>query len=126
MKRLSWRTTSRTRSKSHRQTDARAAIDVCFRWLPTLARGAREDLTPHTPAMSQASTPNCSPIERAASAWTALVSALLLGAIATPFFCDRLYTRDDLGAVHFPLRQFYASCVKQGANFSGWPGVLCG
>ena len=43
--------------------------------------------------------------------WALLAGLLLIIALAGPFFAGRVYTRDDLGAYHLPVRAFFAAAV---------------
>jgi len=37
-----------------------------------------------------------------------------------------VFTYDDLGNMHIPMRAFYAQCLASGKDFSWWPGIFCG
>ncbi|MBX3411842.1 MAG: YfhO family protein [Pirellulales bacterium] len=52
--------------------------------------------------------------------------ALLLVALALPFVRGEVYTHDDLGAMHLPLRAFYATCLAQGDAFDWLPHLYGG
>jgi hypothetical protein len=62
--------------------------------------------------------------ERDLFAWSLLAGVLLLGVLAGPFFAGRIYTRDDLGGYHLPLRAFYAEQLARGEPFD-WMPQLC-
>jgi hypothetical protein len=46
--------------------------------------------------------------------------------LAGPFFAGRVYTADDLGAFHLPLRDFYARQLAAGEPFDWMPSLYCG
>jgi len=52
--------------------------------------------------------------------------AVLLAALALPFIRGEVYTHDDLGAMHLPLRAFYATCLAQGEAFDWLPHLFGG
>jgi Bacterial membrane protein YfhO len=58
--------------------------------------------------------------------WVLLVSIGLLLALATPFLAGQIYTADDLGAFHLPMRAFYADCLAHGDAFDWSPQMYCG
>ena len=63
--------------------------------------------------------PTTSPTDqtgRNLTAWSLLAGLLLLAGLAGPFFAGRIYTADDLGAFHLPLRAFYADQLARGAT----------
>lgn len=60
------------------------------------------------------------------AAWVLLANVLLLAALAGPFLTGRIYTHDDLGALHLPLRAFYAVCLAQGDRFDWLPHLFNG
>lgn len=64
--------------------------------------------------------------QRNLAAWTLLCGVLLLAAMCGPFFAGRVYTSDDLGAFHLPLRQFYAQCLERGDPFDWCPQLYSG
>jgi hypothetical protein len=59
-------------------------------------------------------------------AWTFLAGLILLGALAGPFWAGRIYTHDDLGAFHLPVRAFYAEQLARGEPFDWTPGLFAG
>lgn len=63
---------------------------------------------------------------RTVFAWTLLCCLLLWAAMAGPFFAGRIYTFDDLGAFHLPLRWFYAVCLARGESFDWLPHLFSG
>lgn len=65
-------------------------------------------------------------LERTRFAWTLLAATLLWGAMAVPFFTGRVYTRDDLGEYHLPLRAFYSEQLERGEPFDWLPSLFCG
>ena len=69
------------------------------------------------------------PVDRAGrnlAAWSFLAGLLLLAALAGPFFAGRVYTADDLGAFHLPLRAFYAEQLTHGRPYDWMPGLFSG
>ncbi|HEX3998869.1 MAG TPA: hypothetical protein VHX65_09990 [Pirellulales bacterium] len=46
--------------------------------------------------------------------------------MAIPMLAGRVYTADDLGAFHLPLRAFYARCLAAGDPFDWSPQMYCG
>jgi len=87
----------------------------------TRCRGLR---MPHLPEKS--SPPSADRTPRDLFAWSLLASLILLGAMAGPFFAGRVYTRDDLGAYHLPIRAFYARQLAQGEPFDWMPQIYSG
>src|SRR5947209_5035334 len=59
-------------------------------------------------------------------AWIAILSIVMLAALAGPFLAGQIYTADDLGAFHLPLRAFYADCLARGEPFDWSPQLFCG
>ena len=58
---------------------------------------------------------------------TALVAgAVLLGVLIAPLVAGQVYVRDDLGAFHLPLRQFYAQALAAGERFDWMPSLFGG
>jgi len=55
-----------------------------------------------------------------------LISLLVLLAMSYPIFLGKCYLADDLGDYHLPLRAFYASCLRDGAQFTWLPNLYCG
>ena len=51
---------------------------------------------------------------------------MLLAALAGPFFAGRVYTADDLGAFHLPVRAFYAEQLARGESYDWMPGLFSG
>ncbi len=64
--------------------------------------------------------------DRHTLAWVMLAALGLYGALALPFFRGRVYTIDDLGAFHLPLRHFYAQCLATGEPFDWLPYLFSG
>jgi len=58
--------------------------------------------------------------------WTLATAIALLAALAAPALAGYLYTRDDLGAFHLPVRAFYAECLNRGEPFDWMPQLYCG
>ncbi len=46
--------------------------------------------------------------------------------LAIPLFLGTLYTEDDLGAFHLPLRHFYATALQDGHSFLWMPHIFNG
>jgi hypothetical protein len=63
---------------------------------------------------------------RSLVAWSLLAGVLLWGVLAGPFFAGRIYTADDLGAFHLPIRAFYAQQLAQGQPFDWMPQLFSG
>jgi hypothetical protein len=55
-----------------------------------------------------------------------LGAVLLVGTMAAPFLAGRIYTADDLGAFHIPVRLFYAASLAAGDSFDWMPQVYNG
>ncbi len=58
--------------------------------------------------------------------WGLLLAGALMVALAGPFLAGRIYTADDLGAFHLPMRAFYADCLAHGEAFDWSPQMYCG
>jgi hypothetical protein len=63
---------------------------------------------------------------RALCVWILLLSIALLIAMAAPMLAGHVYTADDLGAFHLPMRSFYAHCLAGGNAFDWSPQMFCG
>ncbi|HEY4759653.1 MAG TPA: hypothetical protein VIH42_03650, partial [Thermoguttaceae bacterium] len=59
-------------------------------------------------------------------AWLLLTALMLFAAMAGPFFVGRIYCRNDLGAYHLPVRDFYARQLAQGEAFDWMPQIFSG
>lgn len=59
-------------------------------------------------------------------AWSVLAGLLLLAALAGPFFAGRIYTADDLGAFHLPIRAFYADQLANDQPSDWMPQLFSG
>ena len=59
-------------------------------------------------------------------AWSFLAGLLLFSAMAAPFWAGRVYTADDLGAFHLPIRGVYAEQLARGEAFDWMPQLFCG
>ena len=59
-------------------------------------------------------------------AWSLLAGILLWGALAGPFFAGRIYTADDLGEFHLPIRAFYADQLAHGQPYDWMPQLFSG
>ena len=64
--------------------------------------------------------------ERNLFAWSLLAGLILFAVLAGPFFAGRIYSRDDLGAFHLPVRAFYAQQLAQGEAFDWMPQIFSG
>jgi hypothetical protein len=53
-------------------------------------------------------------------------TAAVLLALAHPLLTGEVYVHDDLGALHLPLRDFFARCLAEGQRFLWMPGWLTG
>ncbi|MCA9099543.1 MAG: YfhO family protein [Planctomycetales bacterium] len=58
--------------------------------------------------------------------WLLLGCVLLMAVMAGPFFAGRIYTADDLGAFHIPVRVFYAASLNAGESFDWMPQIYNG
>jgi len=56
----------------------------------------------------------------------ALAAVVVLAILAAPMLSGRVYTYNDLGNYHLPLRLFYARCLATGENFTWIPNLFCG
>jgi len=64
--------------------------------------------------------------DRALVCWIAVVGLVLLALMAGPWLAGKVYTRDDLGAFHLPVRAFYAEQLARGEPFDWMPQLYCG
>jgi hypothetical protein len=64
--------------------------------------------------------------DRDLTAWSLLAGLVLLAALAGPFFAGRIYTADDLGAFHLPIRAFYADQLASGQPYDWMPRLFSG
>ena len=46
--------------------------------------------------------------------------------MASPMLAGHVYTADDLGAFHLPMRSFYAHCLADGSLIDWSPQMYCG
>jgi hypothetical protein len=62
------------------------------------------------------------------AAWIALCVSIagLLAAVGWPLFTGQVYTADDLGWFHLPMRAFYAQQLARGESFDWCPDMFCG
>ncbi len=60
------------------------------------------------------------------AAWSLLAGLVVLAAMAAPMFAGRIYTADDLGAFHLPVRAFYAAQLANGQPYDWMPQLFCG
>lgn len=59
-------------------------------------------------------------------AWALAAGLLLFLVMMGPSLAGYVYTRDDLGAFHLPVRAFYARCLAAGEPFDWMPDLFCG
>lgn len=64
--------------------------------------------------------------DRNLTAWSLLAGVVLFAALAGPFFAGHVYTADDIGAFHLPIRAFYAEQLAQGEAFDWMPAIYSG
>jgi len=67
---------------------------------------------------------NCN--DRPLASWTLLAALLLFCFLAAPFFMGQVYTADDLGAFHLPIRAFYADRLAAGQPYDWMPQLFSG
>ncbi|MBN1396192.1 MAG: YfhO family protein [Pirellulales bacterium] len=60
------------------------------------------------------------------TAWSFLAALSLFAAMAGPFFAGRVYTADDLGEFHLPVRAFYAEQMTRGEAHDWMPTLYSG
>lgn len=53
-------------------------------------------------------------------------AAAVWAVLAVPLLSGRVYTFNDLGLVHLPIRAFYAECLASGNSFLWWPSQFAG
>jgi hypothetical protein len=58
--------------------------------------------------------------------WSLTAALLLLAALAGPSFLGRIYTHDDLGCFHLPIRAFYAEQLTRREPVDWMPSLFCG
>jgi hypothetical protein len=58
--------------------------------------------------------------------WSLTAAMLLLAALAGPSFLGRIYTHDDLGRFHLPIRAFYAEQLACREPVDWMPSLFCG
>lgn len=58
--------------------------------------------------------------------WSLLSGAVLVCLMLSPIVAGRIYSRDDLGDFHLPLRVFYSEQLAQGESFLWTPQLFCG
>jgi hypothetical protein len=71
-------------------------------------------------------TASAGPVRLRAGILTALAVLLPLALLARPLLARQVYTYDDLGAFHLPVRAFYAECLAQGDDFLWCPRLFGG
>jgi hypothetical protein len=55
-----------------------------------------------------------------------LICVVMYGVLSGPFFAGRVYTRDDLGEFHLPLRAFYSEQLARGEPYDWLPHLYGG
>lgn len=58
--------------------------------------------------------------------WLLVICLAIIAAMALPMIAGRVYTADDLGAFHLPIRAFYAHCLAAGNAFDWIPQLYSG
>ena len=58
--------------------------------------------------------------------WSLTAALLLMAALAGPSFFGRIYTHDDLGCFHLPIRAFYAEQLARREPVDWMPSLFCG
>lgn len=58
--------------------------------------------------------------------WTLLAGLVVFAAMCIPFFLGRVFTADDLGAFHLPIRDFYSRQLAAGEPWDWMPSLYCG
>jgi len=58
--------------------------------------------------------------------WSLLACMLLLALMISPVLVGRIYTFNDLGDYHLPLRVFYSEQLAKGDSFLWTPQLFCG
>ncbi len=66
------------------------------------------------------------PSRRGFAALALAVLLVPLAVLALPLFSRQVYTLDDLGDFHLPLRSFYARCLARGEDFTWCPQLQGG
>jgi hypothetical protein len=64
--------------------------------------------------------------DRNLTVWALLAGAVIWGGMAWPMFAGRVYSADDLGAFHLPVRAFYADRLAHGQPYEWMPQLFCG
>ncbi len=75
---------------------------------------------------SESTDPRAGRGQRGLFPWTLLAGILLLAALAAPCLVGCIYTYDDLGAFHLPVRAFYARQLARGEPFDWMPQLCAG
>ena len=76
--------------------------------------------------IQQIAAPPTDHADRNLISWSILAGILLFCALATPFFMGQVYTADDLGAFHLPIRAFYAERLAAGQPYDWMPQLFSG
>ncbi|HEY9069308.1 MAG TPA: hypothetical protein VIV61_03570 [Candidatus Ozemobacteraceae bacterium] len=66
------------------------------------------------------------PASPSGTVWIVLASLALLCVMAIPLVHGEIPSRDDLGALHYPLRVFYGECLARGLPFDWMPTLFGG
>lgn len=59
-------------------------------------------------------------------AWVLAPCAAVFALMSLPLFLGRVFTADDLGAFHLPIRQFYSQQLRAGQPWDWMPSLFCG
>jgi hypothetical protein len=65
-------------------------------------------------------------MDRRAALVAVAAAAGLLAVLAAPLLRGQVYTFNDLGLVHLPVRAFFAECLAAGHSFLWWPNNFTG
>ncbi len=84
------------------------------------------DNQPLPPRALPAAARNAKSSARSRAIWGWLLCLGLITALAGPFLAGLVYTADDLGAFHLPLRDFYAHQIASDQPFDWMPSLFCG
>ena len=76
--------------------------------------------------IQQIAAPPTDRADRNLISWSILAGILLFCALAAPFFMGQIYTADDLGAFHLPIRAFYAERLAAGQPYDWMPQLFSG
>jgi hypothetical protein len=83
-------------------------------------------LEPVPEISSAGAPPPADRVSRDVWRWTFLGGIAVLLAMAAPFFAGKIYTFEDIGSFHLPLRAFYSEQLAQNQSFDWMPSLYCG